>query len=337
MRCPHCRGEIPEESQFCGVCGQNIHIVQVGSPQPSEPRYTAGDSGLSPSLFDLPVSPGARRIRIAMVLGLNLLLIGGGITLFIEYLHKRDRIARGASSLSKSGDTSPATEISAPQIGVNDEQQDTGDEASSGDSTANSTEGGKAPSSDSPQNPRTATESSGANRNDNNPGSGPSEDSPKTSAPANSGNSGTAASSGKPDAGASRAQPQPPGSGAADAGISAPTVAPELTEEEQARRVTVLAGKIGLVVERGQSQLGRCYESALKQTNPKDKEKLEGRIDLYFSVQPDGSAQGIRVRNNNTGSPVLANCLVGLVGSWTFPSSGSEALDFVWPFEFQAP
>lgn len=121
-----------------------------------------------------------------------------------------------------------------------------------------------------------------------------------------------------------------------DAGLGQ-VVPPPLSAEEQQREVQLLAGKIGLVVERHQTQLSRCYENALKQTNPNDSEPLAGRINIHFSVQPNGSATGIRVQSNNTGSPSLAKCLVGLVGSWAFPSSGSEALDFVWPFEFQAP
>lgn len=314
MRCPHCRGEIPPESQFCGVCGQNIHISQIGLPSAPIAGPGPNDAGLSPSLFDLPVSQGARAVRVAMVLGLNLLMLGGGIALFAEYLHKRDRVASGAI-LAKDGGASSRSNAS-PAAGA---VTDAGPAALPPNSTA-----------------------PGADGSSKTPAAGHARPDGGSRTPS----SGTVPAPSKDDAGPSRVTPTrrpdagtvpstSPTRGAPDAGLGAARVETDLTPEEQARAVSILAGKIGLVVQQHQAQLGRCYENALKQGSPKD--PMEGRINLHFSVQPDGSATGIRVRSNETGSESLATCLVGLVGSWTFPSSGSEAADFVWPFEFQAP
>jgi hypothetical protein len=110
---------------------------------------------------------------------------------------------------------------------------------------------------------------------------------------------------------------------------------PVPTQEEEARRIEVLAAQISLVVQRHQGQLQRCYKSAAKVSTPE--QPLEGRVRLQFAIHPDGKARGISVLSDEIGSANLSNCLIGMMGSWTFPSSGSEALDFVWPFDFQAP
>jgi outer membrane biosynthesis protein TonB len=107
---------------------------------------------------------------------------------------------------------------------------------------------------------------------------------------------------------------------------------PGTTSEES---VQILAAKIQLQVSRSQNHLMRCYQRAAKTGRPDD--PLTGRIDVQFSVQPDGSVTGARAVADTTGSQILASCLVGLVDTWSFPSGGQEPLDFVWPFEFKAP
>ena len=108
-----------------------------------------------------------------------------------------------------------------------------------------------------------------------------------------------------------------------------------LSPEEEERRVRVTASKISVVVSRQQVHLKRCYQNAAKSYSPK--EPLAGRILVSFRLMPDGSAQEVQVTKNTSGSPVLANCLTSLVKGWTFPSPGEVPLDFLWPFEFQAP
>ena len=331
MRCPHCRGEIPPESQFCGVCGQNIHISQIGSPA-QKPVLAASDAELSASLFALPVSQGARRVRVGLILGINLLMVGAGIALLLGYFDKRAEASKVVATGTDSANADSKTDSHA-----NSPVVDAGASKSSGSSrstTSSTTESDTTESDSSRTRPVT-------NESEASPASG------TTSKP----DAGAAKSPANPNRPTSPAEPrvppnpqvsradagvsQPPRPRSTDAGQGAAAQDQALTPEEQERQVQLVAGRIGLVVERHQSHLGRCYESALKQGNPKD--PLQGRIDLHFSVQPNGTATGIRVRSNNTGSTVLASCLVGLVRSWTFPSSGSEALDFVWPFEFQAP
>ncbi len=330
MRCPHCRGEIPPESQFCGVCGQNIHISQIGTPSQKEPALATSDSELSASLFALPVSSGARRVRVGLIVGINLLMVGAGIALLLGYFDKRAEaskvVAAGIDSAeSDSTSNSPETSLVGTVVDAG-AAKTTGSTRSANSPSSERDSAGKPLASNereaSPASGKTSKPDAGAAKSPANPRRPTSPTEPRV--PANPQVS-------RADAGVL----QPPRPRSTDAGQGAIADTVELTPEEQERQVQLLAGRIGLVVERHQAHLGRCYESALKQGNPK--EPLQGQIDLHFSVQPNGTATGVRVRSNNTGSQVLASCLVGLVRSWTFPSSGSEALDFVWPFEFQAP
>lgn len=303
MRCPHCRGEIPSESQFCGVCGQNID-VSGAAPSRVSPRGS-GFGASSASLFELPVSRGARLVRSAMILGLNLLLLGGGIALTLEYLHKRDRAARA----SLPGATLAEEEPSLVQVLI-----DAGISGSGGDDKPES--GGKGTA---------AHTSSGKQRDDANVSTTRKpNDSPSLSQRMDSGMSGRPTP--KPDTGSA------PTTGKNDAAQRDKT---PLSPEEEAAQVRVLAAQISLVVERHQGQLARCYQSASKVTTP-DK-PIVGRINVRFAVQGDGRASSVRTDSNDTGSSALENCLLGLVRSWTFPATGGESLDFVWPFEFQAP
>jgi outer membrane biosynthesis protein TonB len=96
-----------------------------------------------------------------------------------------------------------------------------------------------------------------------------------------------------------------------------------------------LAARIELVVKGHEAQIQRCYAQAAKVTNPDD--PLEGRIDVRFSVMPDGSASNVRVARNTSGSTQLGSCVAGLVGSWKFPAEVAEPVDFIWPFVFSAP
>ena len=67
MRCPHCAGQIPDRSRFCGICGRKIPADAAAADETSAdtPAAAVRDSpslsgGGSMSLFELPVSKGAR-------------------------------------------------------------------------------------------------------------------------------------------------------------------------------------------------------------------------------------------------------------------------------------
>lgn len=328
MRCPHCRGEIPQGSQFCGVCGHNV----TTSPTGGRASYGGShDSGapppLSPSLFELPVSPGARRARVAMLLTLNLLLAGGGIALFNGYLHKRYQARQGAGFLLGKSEPTPSPLVPAKAVhgGVSEGAFSNGQGAIDVDAEQRSWTAGKTRTSDD------AHDTHAPPRPVPQPG-------PTARPHSIDAGLGPLPSRVRIDAAPTRRLHKPGASGSPTSGadpdpVEEPGEPP--SEASDSERVQVIAAKISLVVSRHQGQLTRCYQNAGKTTNPN--QPLEGRIHLQFSIHLDGKARSIGVVSDDTGSPVLARCLVGLVGSWTFPSSGGDALDFVWPFDFQAP
>ncbi len=283
---------------------------------PSGQRSGDGGGETSASLFELPVSKGARLVRMAMILGLNLLLVAGGIALSLEYLHKRDKAKQGPSTAAKTVDDNVGPVDTAPEAGLgqgSDAQRQGAPKSDAGVGTS-ATSGHDSSAKDGVT---TGTH----------PASGGSDAGPSTTGPRQGNTGGTGEKPplrGLPDAGAFRSR-------VADAG----QLGEAPTPEEEANRVRVLAAQISLVVGSHQGQLTRCYESASKVTTP-DK-PIEGRIEVRFTVQGDGSATGVASTKNTTESASLENCLLALVRSWTFPTSGGEALDFVWPFDFQAP
>jgi TonB family protein len=56
-----------------------------------------------------------------------------------------------------------------------------------------------------------------------------------------------------------------------------------------------------------------CYER-----HRQDAPGLEGKIDLAWTVQPDGAVTDVAVAENSTGSEDLAKCLVRRVMFWEF-------------------
>jgi outer membrane biosynthesis protein TonB len=86
---------------------------------------------------------------------------------------------------------------------------------------------------------------------------------------------------------------------------------------------------VRFVVQHHLPQVQSCYERALKQDS-----RLEGVIELQFTLQPDGSATAAKAVANSTGNEGLASCLSHLVESWQFPRPADGPLDFVYPFAF---
>ncbi len=288
----------------------------------------------SSSLFELPISPGARRARIGLLLLLNLLLAVAGALLINGYLNKRSQAAHastlavtaaGIPERAPPGNTEPKDKEVPSGPGATEppmaaaEPPPASPPPTEGEITELAALGASKPEPVQPEPVQPKT-----NRPDTSP------EAPPSTAPPESPDSTTK----PPSPAASAPLPAPPGAGegAGEPGFAKPP--PEDSEASTADRVRVLSAKISLVVRRHQGQLARCYQSAAKVINPSD--RLEGRIRVHFAIHPDGFARSIAVVSNDTGSAVLSKCVVDLVGSWTFPSSGSDSLEFVWPFDFQA-
>jgi hypothetical protein len=100
-----------------------------------------------------------------------------------------------------------------------------------------------------------------------------------------------------------------------------PSSPPESAEIEE--------DNVRFVVQHHLPQVQSCYERALKQDA-----RLEGVIELQFTLQPDGTATSAHSVANSTGNDGLAICLSHLVESWQFPRPADGPLDFVYPFAF---
>lgn len=117
MRCPNCAGEVPAGSRFCGICGRNV----TAAPEPvAQVLGSASGGGQWPaaaaraeaqpamSLFELPVSRGARAAKMALVLVLDAILAGAGIVMILSYLD-----AREATPAKRA--PGPAVKVGAPK------------------------------------------------------------------------------------------------------------------------------------------------------------------------------------------------------------------------------
>jgi TonB family protein len=270
------------------------------------------------SLFELPVSRGARWARIAAVLVLDAVLVGAGVAMIASYLDARERARKPQPTVEPSaqieglaprpvtgaavaGATAGATGSAAtgaaaggaqPRVATPAGSSSAGSRDATGDSTP--PPGARAPRPDRGADPARRTEPAGP------------------------------ASGGQSDDGG--------GQGDGDGSSAGGRVADAPTNDDIAR----LTREFSLLVSRQQGQLQRCYNNAAKVTNPSD--PLAGRVEVRSQILPSGAVSGARPVSNTTGSQQLAECVATLVQSWQFsPIPGDEPLEFVWPFQFKAP
>lgn len=155
----------------------------------------------------------------------------------------------------------------------------------------------------------------------------PASGGPVDAAPLGSGDPGPGPGpSPGPDPGPSAGSEPGPGAGEIDAGAPGETLPLEPTVDEQA-----LAEGVQKTVEGHMGLVRRCWENAAKQ----GAEPI-GVVEVEFAVAQSGDAQNIRVVRNETGSPVLGDCIVALVGRWQFPRHGGDPVVFAWPFLFRS-
>jgi hypothetical protein len=328
MRCPHCAGEISDDSRFCGICGRRLDgpaPAPAPTPAPTGVAPAPGpynaDGGSSMSLFELPVSRGARVARIAIVIALDLVLVGAGIAMIVSYLNARDR-ATGA------------TVVAPPDAGVG--------QATIEDSTPTPVAGRQPPSADEPPSRgpgQPAGRDPAPSRPDPTP-SRPDPTSPRPDPPPPRPDPAPARPDPRPPAPdptpppvtepPDDPDPDPPGEGPVDPYDDPPTGEP--TDQE----MEIFTGRVSLVFKAHRAQMERCYEQAAKLSQTDD--PLRGAIDVRFKVDQGGKARDVRAVSNNTGSQQLAQCVTALVSSWDFPlAPGSQPIDLMWPFRFSPP
>ena len=72
-----------------------------------------------------------------------------------------------------------------------------------------------------------------------------------------------------------------------------------------------------------------CYETILQAGN-----RIQGRVEIEFTVAPDGSVQESQIVFNDMGSPEVAVCIRRLSMQWRFPEPNGGAATVNYPFIF---
>ncbi|MEO6776776.1 MAG: AgmX/PglI C-terminal domain-containing protein [Kofleriaceae bacterium] len=89
-----------------------------------------------------------------------------------------------------------------------------------------------------------------------------------------------------------------------------------------------LGVEIELAAARSRGDFDKCYADASPEIH------LKGRIDIAFTVLPDGRIDRPHVAQNETGSQQLASCLTATIARWAFTSHPAEPVLISRPFIF---
>jgi hypothetical protein len=88
------------------------------------------------------------------------------------------------------------------------------------------------------------------------------------------------------------------------------------------------ADQLRSVVQRGQKNLQRCYESALRGAGADS----TIRLDVHLTVSPNGNATNVQVKGQ--GLPGMNECISRTIKMWRFPNA-TEASELAFPLLFQ--
>jgi hypothetical protein len=91
MLCRHCSADVPDDSRYCPVCGKPLASSALMAAAWRTREQTA--SAPSASLLQVPVSSGARALRIGLLLVLDVAMAGVGGFLIASYLDQRSQPA----------------------------------------------------------------------------------------------------------------------------------------------------------------------------------------------------------------------------------------------------
>jgi hypothetical protein len=377
MQCRHCAGEIPDRSRFCPICGQRLEglsdpgnhgtagqlgvarerpvaaaaqraysLAAAASEAGNRPAYTPDPGASEPellasgsSLLAVPVSRGARLVRLAAVLLVDLVLAGSGLLMISSYCSARTAALAGAPPAAAGGaDAAPVPAAIVPLAPVQlTAPQPRPARAAPGGHGRSSRAAGKR-SGRNPAAPGTPPGPATGNAGTGEPTAAPG---PGSALPAGGGGAepvtGPAGGTVPPPTGDAPV----PGAGAAPPAVGTPATSDEMQgggdrgEEIHDPAMAATSQRVARVLERHYPQINHCYESAAKASAPT--QPLQGTIDVQFVLTPSGKADGVRVVRNTTDSERLASCVMQAVASWDFPREAAEPIEFLWPFVFRAP
>lgn len=297
VRCPTCGAHLDEPAVFCGRCGTRVSLKQAPDNEPG------------PETMAALVSPGHRRLRVALLLLVDAALLGVGGLFIARYLlappkalaqtETQTQTRTGTQTRTPTETTLTDTEAIPPKTLVPPTRT--------------------IPKAETPPMP---TPAPAVHHQHQHPARLKTVKVPKPK-------KGHAPPAPTPVADNGPAPPPPPGVD------PTPTPAPPPVQDNPApapqppASAEIEEDNVRFVVQHHLPQVQSCYERALKQDA-----RLEGVIELQFTLQPDGSATGAHSVANSTGNEGLATCLSHLVESWQFPRPADGPLDFVYPFAF---
>ncbi len=91
---------------------------------------------------------------------------------------------------------------------------------------------------------------------------------------------------------------------------------------------TGLLSEIEVVASHSRDAFDRCYVAASRAV------QIHGRVDVGFTVLPDGRVGNVHIVQDTTGAPGLAACLGGPITRWTFIQHPAAPAEFVRPFTY---
>jgi hypothetical protein len=288
------------------------------------------------SLFEMPAARGARRAKMALILVLDAILAGAGVVMLLSYLESRrePRPARPAARTDgvRDGSRGQVEVLTPARVAPPRPEPAPGSRESApagADRPGTQPAGGEPDTKDKPRPPPSAKPKARPK-----PRAGTRSDSGRVPGAA-SGTLPALAPEWEAEPVEETATPDPEAEtdpGAEDESSEEPGRG-EAGGESRAQIARVTERLRG-VVDRHHGDLERCYLAA--NSDARD-EPLEGRIDIRFVLMPDGSTASVTEAANTTGSAALAECVIDLFRSWTFPGGHSEPLELEWPFLFRAP
>ena len=83
-------------------------------------------------------------------------------------------------------------------------------------------------------------------------------------------------------------------------------------------------------VQNKKGQIKSCYEKELK-ADP----ELSGKVEVVWTVKPDGTVSGVSVEVNTTGNADLVKCITMRIRRWEFDPQDEE-IEITYPFNFFA-
>jgi len=281
----------------------------------------AGASGgESLSLFELPVSRGARVARIAAVVALNAVLAGSGIAMIASYFRDRAAVLERFKDEPETSvePAAAAVDVSSP---VPNPTEPRGASPAPGQVVAKGATAGKPGRVAGAGKPTRAARTPEAPRKragDKAARPGPAAQPPPSGAPAPA----------EPAETTKETVDETLGTDPRDHEVADEAPAPE----PDMQRISALVGR---EVDRHRVQLQKCYQQAAKTAAPGT--PLSGRLEVRFTIMPNGTASDVSVPVNTSGSDRLADCVSTSLAGWALPAPGDEPVVLQWPFVFTAP